>query len=653
MDYNAIEVLAYIRENCAEEAELVLEQAEELMAQTFRFVQPWDMEPCEIPYRLSPMVWDRTPNGDPEWVYMLNRHDFLHKLLQAYLLTGERRYSNQAVKYILDWIRNNPVRPEGGGTIRTIDTGIRCMNWISVIVRLGKWKLIEKTEAEEILQAVSRQFSYMKNAYIGKYSLSNWGVLQTAAICCGYLWFREYLPEDGLEEWAWNELQMQLQLQVMGDGSHWEQSVMYHVEVLNSCMKLFVNCRYTGYTAPEWLEETILRMSRYVLHAAGPDYCQIAQADSDVTDVRDVLTKAAVLCGDRELRFRGFPKMDLDSAWLLGTWGIGEYEKMKGREPEARSLNCPDTGNIYIRSGWERDANYTYLHCGPLGSAHGHGDLTQMCLYYQGKPFLVDSGRYSYREEEPLRAELKNAGAHNVRLVDGYSPARPVGSWSYEAYGEPLKNYYSGNGPVHYAEMAYHYETQYKELCLVTRKVMFHERGIWLIVDDICCRGKHSVEEAWHLDSGVMVETACKEPGGLNRISMTAEKSTLNLWSEGSYTVEACRISKRYNKLEDSRKLVGRGGFTDRLTDWRCFAGEGIAVSRVPVYRSGQKEAEPETRVTALECGLGGGENWTFLLWNRETYRGNKLYVCNGQPVYGRAAALCFQDGEYRETLRL
>ena len=41
-----------------------------------------------------------------------------------------------------------------------------------------------------------------------------------------------------------------------------------------------------------------------------------------------------------------------------------------------------------------------------------------------------------------------------------------------------------------------------------------------------------------------------------------------------------------------------------------------------------------------------------FLLWNRETFRGNKLYFCKGVPVYGRAVALRMEDGRHRETLR-
>ena len=61
------------------------------------------------------------------------------------------------------------------------------------------------------------QFASLRKRYIGKYTLSNWGVLQTASICSGYLWFREYLPSDGTEDWAWKELERQMGLQVLDD----------------------------------------------------------------------------------------------------------------------------------------------------------------------------------------------------------------------------------------------------------------------------------------------------------------------------------------------------------------------------------------------------------------------------------------------------
>ncbi len=648
-EYDPEAAAAHLRERCPEEADRTMARAGQLMEQIFVFTDPWDMEPCSRPYAFEEMRWDCAPGGDPEWVYMHNRHDNLQKLLQAYRLTGDEAYIGKLKWYLFHWISHNPLRP-GGETVRTIDTGIRCMNWASLLLQLLAGGLITEEETEALLTSIGDQFRYLKAAYIGKYTLSNWGLLQTTAMCAAYLWFGEYLPEDGLRDWAWRELEEQLELQVMGDGSHWEQSVMYHVEVLNSCMKLWANCCFAGVEAPGWLKNAVERMSRYLLFAAGPDHRQLAQADSDVTDVRDVLTKAAALCGSAEFKFGGFETLDFDSCWLLGRWGIGAYERLEARAPGETELVCRDTGNIYLRSGWGENANYTYLHCGPLGSSHGHGDLTQLCLYCQGRPFLVDSGRYSYREDEPLRMELKEAGAHNVCRIDGRSQAEADGSWSYRFCGEPLRSDCSGQGPLHVAQMAYHGVLDQGEPYLVKRRVAVHDSGFWLVVDDICCRGSHAVEARYHLDSAVRAERG-PQAGPLWRLK--SGESRLNVWGGQDFCLEPCLISPRYNCLEESARLVMSGTFEDRFTGWTAFAGEEIGVRAVPVTRAGDSSPIGQETVTAVEYQWDEGESWIILIRNREICRGTKLLTCRGVPVYGGAAALHFREGKLVERFRL
>ena len=74
----------YIYTHCADEVKEVLLQADMLLNNTFIYTDRWDMEPCDTPYTISLDTWKKSPNGDPEWVFMLNRHDFLNKLWQAY-----------------------------------------------------------------------------------------------------------------------------------------------------------------------------------------------------------------------------------------------------------------------------------------------------------------------------------------------------------------------------------------------------------------------------------------------------------------------------------------------------------------------------------------------------------------------------------------
>lgn len=648
--YEKERVCAHIAGNCREEAEKILAQADRLMAHTFSFEDRWDMEPCSEPFTLKEMIWDRSPNGDPEWIFMLNRHEYMNKLLIAGWLTGDKAYVEKLKWFLFHWIQANPILPEGTVTTRTIDTGIRCMSWQYLLLHLLGEGLMEEREAAGILESMKEQFASLRKRYIGKYTLSNWGVLQTASICNGYLWFHEYLPSDGTEGWAWQELERQIGLQVLDDGAHWEQSMMYHMEVLLACMKLLASCRAwvrienrtEFWRDTDWLEKAVDRMSRYVLFASGPDHLQIAQCDSDVTDVRDVMVKAAVLTGDGRYRYAGYDTADLDSAWMFGSAGVTGYSAMAGRKPESLSLAAADAGHIFFRSSWEEDSHFTYMKCGPLGSGHGHADLTHISLHYRGCPILVDSGRYSYVEEEPLRPFLKSAQAHNVCVIDGESHGRPRGSWGYDSFGQSFKNYYREQGPVHYGEMAYHGCLMSGAHYLVIRKVMAVDQGIWMIVNDIRCDGGHEVKEYYHLDSAVQgtpMGTGTDGAGECWRLCSGGYDAMTVL---GSRPFEAvpCVISKQYNQKEKSTCLVRKTGFTDRITDWTCLFGEGTEAEKTQVFQYGSSRPETEEQVTAMSFCLSPDESWDFLVWNQETWQGGKIHDCRGVPVYAKAAAI-------------
>lgn len=639
--YGGCFVIDYIRKNCREEALELIKRANELKNQKFRFVDRWDMEPCNELYEFTGMTWDVSPNRDPEWVYMLNRHDWLYKLFLAFRLTGDESYVEKLKWYLFHWVEHNPITEEGTETTRTIDTGIRCMNWQFLLLQLAGNDLLQEKELDILLGSIKEQYISMRNRYIGKYTLSNWGVLQTTAICMGYLLFEDHLPGNGMKQWAWKELQRQLELQVFDDGAHWEQSAMYHVEVLLCCLKLLSICNCLGLQV-SWLAEKAEAMGRYLMFAAGPDHMQNAQCDSDVTDIRDIMVKAAVLTENEEFKFSGYEKMDLESAWLLGKAGILYYESMYEKRPAQLSLNESDSGNIYFRNHWSEGANYTYLSCGTVGSGHGHADLTHISMYYNGKPFLVDSGRYSYREEEDLRIQLKSAQAHNVCVVDDISMGIPNGSWSFHSYPNAMKNYYREKQGIHFAEMAYQMMLNDQKHCTVIRRVMAADAGIWMIVNDVYCDGEHQIKEYYHLDAEVLAERLQGEPA---RWKLSHGAEDLFLSGNADFQKEPCFISYRYNELSDSRCLVKEEQFTNRLLNWTLFAGKGVVVNDVPVYQSGSSEGVDSNVVVAKEFVLSENESLTFLIWNQETFRGAKMYVCKEIPVYAKAAAIYERNG--------
>lgn len=670
----------YVLEHCKEEADEVIRQADLLLNNTFVYMDRWDMEPCSTPYTISLDNWLESPNGDPEWIFMLNRHDFLNKLWQAYVLTGNRAYTDKLRFFILDWIEKNQITEQGTDATRTIDTGIRCMNWSTLLLHLLADDILSDADAKLIINSIKEQYINMHNRYIGKYALSNWGVLQTTAICAGYIWLSDFLPRD-IGRWAWDELKLQLSLQILSDGSHWEQSAMYHVEVLNTCVKLFAQLRFAalvgrrtnisassaissklkwtdekeaaagpgeGYdpNASGWLAEAVRVLSRHVLHTSDPSFMQLPQCDSDVTDVRDVMARAAVLLsGGGIYRYAAGEWMDMDSAWILGSPGIRDFQRITPIVPSVRTWNCSDSGNIFFRSGWDKDASFTWMKNGTLGSSHGHADQTHLTIYYKGKPFLIDSGRYTYLEEDPLRVLLKKACAHNVCVLDGQSGGEPDGSWSYHRYDETLKNYYVSSDGAHYAEMAFHGELKDGTPYLITRKVLALEDGIWLSVQDVICQGEHTTKEYFHLEPDITVYTDAK-----TNYILKKDDVALSVTPSDTMEIRFGVISKRYNEKEYAPILVRCEKMRDRLTTHTLITDANYSVNKVPVFQMRKEAPVSEDTAVAWDVEKTDGTKHTLILWNRETYRGDKLYTCHGRSVYGKAIVLSWKNGGCKVT---
>ena len=297
---------------------------------------------------------------------------------------------------MFDWIEKNPITEKGTDATRTIDTGIRCMNWCYLILPMYATGKIDDNEVVRLLEVINQQFLNLRKRYIGKYSLSNWGVLQTTAMCVAYTWYEEFLSKE-IGEWAWKELANQLELQILEDGAHWEQSAMYHVEVLNCISKVLqqiyaakevgvelsddaifavTECKewttdsealagpgigYEGYTNA-WLVNAVRVLSRHVLYTVDPEGNQLAQCDSDVTNIKDVMVRSSLLLNGGEVyRYMAGSHMDMDSAWMFGADGsksvapeedavICECRMLYGNpfRPDAQIINASDDNVEYL-----------------------------------------------------------------------------------------------------------------------------------------------------------------------------------------------------------------------------------------------------------------------------------------------------------------
>ena len=88
---------------------------------------------------------------------------------------------------------------------------------------------------------------------------------------------------------------------------------------------------------------------------------QEAQGDSDRTDIRDVLVKAATIFENGVLKYRAYDDMDLSSAFMLGKEKLEKYLELEKIEPKEKSKSFIHSGNIYVRYSFEKSSSFTYM----------------------------------------------------------------------------------------------------------------------------------------------------------------------------------------------------------------------------------------------------------------------------------------------------
>ncbi|VRL11330.1 oligohyaluronate lyase [Streptococcus pneumoniae] len=228
----------YILSHCSKDYEKVKSSLERLMDNRFMFDSPWDMEPCSKIHQIQPMVWDQVFEDDPEWAYMLNRQEYLLQFMIGYVVEGDKSYIQKCKFFLFDWIEQvREFSPQSLMT-RTLDTGIRSFTWLKLLLLLLKFNLLEEQELEKILVSLEKQIDFMKSYYRAKYTLSNWGILQTIPMLAIYHFFSDKMDLEEAYHFASEELKQQIETQILGDGSQFEQSILYHVEVYKALLDL-------------------------------------------------------------------------------------------------------------------------------------------------------------------------------------------------------------------------------------------------------------------------------------------------------------------------------------------------------------------------------------------------------------------------------
>lgn len=637
--------LAYTEKYWQQEAAHRIRIADEVSQGTFLFDLPWDMEQTAEPVTFPGEIdWMYQPGDDPEFIFQMNRHRYWVCLGQAYAMSGEERYAETFAQQLVSWVNKNPITEETKPkTWRTIEAGLRGESWIKAMGYFAESPSVSDEVFKIFLDVMALHGAYLAACDVPFSVKSNWGVLENSGLyAIGQMLAHVggYPEADGYAALAKSRLTRQIEVQVMEDGVHWEQSPMYHNEVLKCYLEALRVAALAGDRFPDEVREKVRAMAYADRIWQKPDGSQPSGGDSDVTDLRDVLTVCGYWFADPVLKSGGFVRMDYEGVWDYGMDSVKAYEALASRTPDKTCFWLKDSGNWYLRSGWGTDADYLHVRCGGLGGGHGHFDKCHLDLTVGGEDIFLDPGRFTY-VDGPERRMLKSARAHNGITVDGEEYTRCLDSWGVEGLLPAVPGNMSEKGEytlIECGHLGYMDRGVYVE-----RRVLAIGTRIFLVMDTCYGSGAHSLEQHFHMAPELRTEVPADSQG--NTLVMEGKRCHVTVQcvtDSVSLTESEFPVSRHYNRKETGQMVTfsrrGSGTFSiitaivcqdlpeENVSVKNVSARQVLAEAPVKGYALGSGKAE----VVEISCG-----ERTWLAVNAHAEAGADCEYIGADGYYG------------------
>lgn len=586
----------YVQTWWQEETASRLEIADQVCENKFIFNLPWDMEQtAEIVAFGEKLDWQYMPGKDVEFVYQMNRHRYWICLGQAYAITGKGRYVETFVAQMTDWIRKNAITAgTKEKTWRTIEAGIRAENWIKAMGYMAGSPKVTDEVLELFAESMLLHGQYLAACKKSFSTKSNWGILESSGLFAIGKMLEECAQDSAKRACgreyallALERLNRQLSTQVMDDGVHWEQSPMYHNEVLRCCLEVLRLAERYKVEVPTEIVDAARAMAYADRYGQKPDGTQLAGGDSDSTDIRDILTAAAFQFKDPVLKSGAFAGLDYESIWDYGQIAALTYEALASKEPQDMLIWLKESGNWYLRSDWGRNADYLHVRCGGLGGGHGHFDKLHIDLVVNGEDFLMDSGRYTYVDGKE-RFRLKSAAAHNTVTVDGQEYMHCLDAWGVSGIGMAANTGFCRQKGI-YTYIQCGHAGYMGQGVLVNRKILAIGTKAYIICDEFYGSEEHCYEQHFHMAPECLVEK--DQHGKIPAVFVEGENFYAKICSLLEHTtaeITEFPVSRHYNQIQQAAEVI----FSEKTADDKQIH-----------VREKTSLVKTETMITVIFCG--------------------------------------------------
>lgn len=476
----------------------------------------------------------------------LSRMQFIPTLIQAYRVTGHRKYADRFMELLDDWERANPYL-FGVNWICGLDIAIRALNIALGLIYFSGIDAPARERATRLLWA-HLVFLQKRDLYQPKRTVNN-HQLVAALLHYGLL---HLFDQDTTKKWrreAYQIINQEMARQFHPDGGNFESAILYHQFVLESA---FASLALVAGDAPRQtladsalipsaMADRLLKATRFTA-----SYSRAWAGAPHIGDSSD----------GRILFHRSYFTWTPDDPAYIADWShllFGNSDPFNDNAglPDARLF--AETG-LGLYSTRRYGALFAAMPVAKHAAGHNHLDKTSFILQIGGVPVLIDAGTYCYTSNTAKRYQYRQGKAHNVMLIAGHDQAdlQQSAAFStphYDNVGITLEPTQTGG---HIFSMWHDGYSRLPMRGRTKRSVHCNEAGI-VLHDTIDGHGDEQIELVFNLHPDITISS------DNNCYSLSHQGSLLcTLHAEGNLTsiVETGYISDRYGESRSCQRIV-------------------------------------------------------------------------------------------------
>lgn len=350
--------------------------------------------------------WGTRPVPDNEWVWQLNRMNFWNAMGRVYWHTGNEKYAQAWGEQLIDWVNKNPNDEDHRYAWRSIEAGIRGNSWCELYQRFIDSPSFTPQVLITFLTSLHDHASFLMTKYTTN---SNWALMEAEGLAAIAILFPEFKDAKLWREEAFRRFNMEIDKQVYSDGHQRELAMGYHVGSVSWFLRSYELAGMNGMedAFPSSYVEKIEKMCEVPMKLCHPD--------GTVVQFGDAWTGKP---GQYKNQFMIWSELfDREDFLYMATDGT------KGKAPDETAFALPESGLYSMRSGWDRDAIFLALKCGPNGGGHSQPDNGTFDLYAGGRILMPDAGSYIYSGNPEGRAWFRQTKAHQTITLDNRNSA--------------------------------------------------------------------------------------------------------------------------------------------------------------------------------------------------------------------------------------